>query len=171
MAFDASELLTPARNVNDVDLEVVEDGWAARFRLPDSYDVAAALAGEDLAARLVSVIPREARDSSPGAIELPWLNSGPASLSLLAMTSKVASRIAELDPQADISLDLSCAACDHRWHAYFDPAAFLFREIEAAVGRLTNEVHQLARAYAWSEESILAMGATRRRRYLCLVAQ
>jgi hypothetical protein len=83
----------------------------------------------------------------------------------------VAQRIAELDPQAEIVLDLNCAVCDHRWQAPFDPAAFLFREAEAAVARLTNEVHQLARAYAWSEESILAMGAARRRRYLNLVSQ
>ena len=83
----------------------------------------------------------------------------------------VAQRIAELDPQAEIVLDLNCAACHHRWQAPFDPAAFLFREVEAAVARLTNDVHQLARAYAWSEESILAMGAARRRRYLNLVSQ
>ena len=74
-------------------------------------------------------------------------------------------------PGAHSGLMARCVACEHRWQAPFDPAAFLFREVEAAVSRLTSEVHQLARAYAWSEESILAMGATRRRRYLDLVAQ
>ena len=136
--------------VDDADLEIVEDDWKVRFRLPDSYDVAAALAGEDLAERL----------TIGGTIAVPNV-----------ARQRVAARVAELDPQADISLDLRCAVCDHHWQAHFDPAAFLFREIEAAVVRLTIEVHQLARAYAWSEESILAMGATRRRRYLGLVAQ
>jgi hypothetical protein len=79
--------------------------------------------------------------------------------------------MAELDGQADVSLDLNCAACAHRWQAPFDPAAFLLREVAEYAARLTTEVHQLARAYGWSEESILAMGPVRRRRYLSLVVQ
>jgi hypothetical protein len=176
LAFDASNLLTPIVDIAESDLEIATDAWTVRFRLPDSNDIAAALGGEDLSDRLVTVIPKpasvipsEARDRSPGgAVRQLLPENDPSLLSLRGMTEE---RIAALDPQADISLDLSCAACGHRWQAPFDPAAFLFREVEAAVGRLTNEVHQLARAYAWSEESILAMGATRRRRYLNLVSQ
>jgi hypothetical protein len=88
-----------------------------------------------------------------------------------SVRARVAERIAELDPQANIALNLNCGACGHEWDSQFDPAAFLFREVESYVARLTNEVHLLARAYAWSEESILSMGATRRRRYLDLVTQ
>jgi hypothetical protein len=147
LSFDASSLMVPATPVKDSDLEIAADDWAVRFRLPDSYDVAAALEGEDLATRLLG----SAVESSTRTL--------------------VAERIAELDPQANISLSLDCAACGHEWESQFDPASFLFREVESYVGRLTNQVHLLARAYAWSEQSILSMGATRRRRYLDLVTQ
>ena len=156
LSFDASELLTPAPRVAEKDFEIVDDDWTVRFRLPTSNDVAATADPDELAARLISSLV------------------GPSSIGSslgTAVRARLAERMAELDPQADITLDLSCAACGNRWKASFDPAAFLFREIEAAVGRLTSEVHQLARAYAWSEESILAMSPTRRRRYLDLVAQ
>jgi len=156
LSFDASQLLTTAPAVDDADLEIVDDDWTVRFRLPDSVDLAAAIGGEELAERCIDVRDRD------GAI---------ATTVPPRVRERVSERMATLDPQADISLGLSCAACESRWQAPFDPAAFLFREVEAAVGRLTNEVHQLARAYAWSEESILAMGQARRRRYLDLVAQ
>ena len=79
--------------------------------------------------------------------------------------------MAALDAQADVVFDLHCVACEHRWNAPFDPAAFLLSEVAAYADRLTVEVHQLARAYGWHESSILAMGATRRRRYLALLLQ
>ena len=176
LSFDASELLTPAPSVAEQDFEIVEDDWTVRFRLPTSYDVAATADADELAARLISslVIPRSASDEGPlSAQEVSTARPRDQFLPSVGMTvrERVAARMVELDPQADITLDLSCAACGNRWEAPFDPAAFLFSEVEAAVRRLTSEVHQLARAYAWSEESILAMGATRRRRYLDLVAQ
>ena len=153
LSFDASQLLTPSPKREDADFEIVDDDWTVRFRLPTSNDIAATSDADELAAALTSVV------------------SGAEGALTRRIRERVSERMAVLDPQADISLDLSCVACEHRWQAPFDPAAFLFREVEAAVARLTSEVHQLARAYAWSEESILAMGATRRRRYLDLVAQ
>jgi hypothetical protein len=149
LSFNASSLMVPVREINEADLEISVDDAIVRFRLPDSNDIAAALRGEDLAQRVL-----HSPDSHPSRLR-----------------TTLAARIAELDPQSEISLDLNCGACGHQWQSPFDPAAFLFREVEAHVARLTNEVHQLARAYAWSEESILAMGATRRRRYLSLVLQ
>jgi len=150
LAFDASSLMTPLQRVDEGDLEITVDDSVIRFRLPDSHDVAAALAGDDLATRVATMTPE---------------------CSTSVVRTRIAERIAELDPQADVSLDLGCGACGHRWQSMFDPAAFLFREVAAYVARLTTEVHLLARAYAWSEASILAMGATRRRRYLDLVMQ
>jgi hypothetical protein len=153
LSFDAFQLLTPSPRREEADFEIVDDDWTVRFRLPTSNDIAAMPDADELALALTSVV------------------SGSESVSTARIRQRVSERMAVLDPQADISLDLGCVACEHRWQAPFDPAAFLFREVEAAVSRLTSEVHQLARAYAWSEESILAMGATRRRRYLDLVAQ
>ena len=161
LSLDARDLVVPEREIDTSELELSDDGWTVRFRLPDSTDIAASAkvadAGAVLAERCLAVMSGE----RPAAIsELPR-----------RVRDRVTTRMAELDGQADVSLDLNCAACAHRWQAPFDPAAFLLREVAEYAARLTTEVHQLARAYGWSEESILAMGPVRRRRYLSLVVQ
>jgi hypothetical protein len=70
------------------------------------------------------------------------------------------------DPCLDLTLDLSCPACNHLWRAPFDVPAYLWEEIELRARRLLDEVHALARTYCWSEEQILALSETRRRAYL-----
>jgi|SRR5262245_25718378 len=70
------------------------------------------------------------------------------------------------DPRMDVSLDFSCPACAHSWTAPLDVPAFLWEEIEVRARRLLDEVHTLARAYAWSEAEILGLSDTRRNAYL-----
>jgi hypothetical protein len=161
LSLDARDLVVPERDIASSDLEVNDDGWRVCFRLPDSMDIAACgkttTAGDVLAERCLDVTSGEQ----------------PAAVSALPrrIRDRVTERMAELDAQADVSLDLTCAACNHGWPSPFDPAAFLLREVDSHAARLTTEVHQLARAYGWSEDSILAMGPARRRRYLSLVLQ
>jgi hypothetical protein len=172
LELDASQLIVPPKEIESSDLELVDDGWSVQFRLPDSFDVAASQGAPDtLAERCISVVrePPEA-ESDPSSLLLLRTTREP-SYSMTHVRERVAERMAALDPQADVSLDLSCAACHHQWQAPFDPAVFLFREVDGHVARLTAEVHQLARAYGWSESSILRMGETRRRRYLSLLLQ
>ncbi len=57
-----------------------------------------------------------------------------------------------------------------RWDAGCHKATQLWREIHAWAKRQLDEVHTLASAYGWSEADILAMSASRRRRYVSLVA-
>ena len=78
----------------------------------------------------------------------------------------VASRMAALDPQADVRLALDCPGCGHRWEPELDVAGHVLAEIDAHATRLLAEVHGLARAYGWSEGDILALSPRRRRRYL-----
>jgi len=159
LSLDASELVIPERKIEPHELELSDDDWTVRFRLPDSTDIAASVGASDdvLAERCIALIDRKG-NTEVGALPI-------------TIRERVAERMAALDPQADVSLDLSCAACGHRWQSPFDVASFLFREVDAHVARLTREVHQLARSYGWSEASILAMGSVRRRRYLALVLQ
>jgi len=84
---------------------------------------------------------------------------------------KVEAAMSEADPQANLQLELSCPACQHHWLAAFDIASFLWSEINAWAQRVLNEVHLLAKAYAWREADILAMSPTRRRLYLERVMQ
>src|SRR6185436_19956557 len=72
-----------------------------------------------------------------------------------------------------LDCETSCPACGTRLELSLDARDLVVPERDVAdyAARLTTEVHQLARAYGWSEESILAMGPVRRRRYLSLVLQ
>ena len=180
LSLDATELVFPPRPVDASELELTEDKWTVRFRLPDSTDIAACQdvlrdaavaadraprdAAQVLAERCITVV-------SAGDDRAPALPERVPERVPVHVRECVAERMSALDAQADMSLDLNCAACEHRWQAPFDPAAFLLREVDEYAARLTAEVHQLARAYGWSEESILAMGPARRRRYLSHLLQ
>jgi hypothetical protein len=78
----------------------------------------------------------------------------------------VAGRLGDADPQADPSVELSCASCDHRWRAPFDVAAHLSAEVEVCAQRLLHDIHCLAAAYGWREADVLAVSPVRRRYYL-----
>jgi hypothetical protein len=143
--------------------ELDADGLKLEFRLPDSRDLAAVLDCEDpaaardlLARRCVLQVSRDGATEPIG--ELPS-----------EVFAKLARRMAECDPQAEVLLDLRCPACDHRWQAPFDIATFLWAELAAQAKRLLREVYTLARAYGWREADILGMSPRRRGFYLEMV--
>jgi hypothetical protein len=72
----------------------------------------------------------------------------------------------DLDPAADIALELTCPSCAAMWSEAFDPMTLLWSEMTAQARRLLGEVADLARIYHWSESDILAMSPARRRFYL-----
>jgi hypothetical protein len=75
-------------------------------------------------------------------------------------------RLADLDPHADIELDLTCPECGHRFLAPFTAADLLRGELLARRRDLDLAVHLLAGHYHWSEDAILALPTNRRRRYV-----
>jgi hypothetical protein len=134
-----------------------------RFRLLDSFDLAAAAAGANLDAarqellkRCVLSAKQEKRKLS--ADELPK-----------AVAARLAVRLAELDPLSELNLDLTCPKCRNQWQEVLDPLEFFWAELAEAAGRLLSEVHILAHAYGWRESEVLALSAQRRRRYLEMV--
>jgi hypothetical protein len=149
-AIDAGAL---GRAPGDAGWTVEAGGVEARFRLPDTSDLAAAAAcagpGEG---RRVLV---ERCIEAPTPRELPE-----------EAVAAVAARMAEVAGPADVTVGLSCPACRHEWPERLDVAAFVWRELSAAVRRLMVEVAALAGAYGWSEEEVLALPASRRHRYL-----
>jgi hypothetical protein len=147
------------------DVHTLEVGdYRVEFRLPTVEDVAAALsdAPDEAAARQVlaarCVLALSLRGRKPRSPHLPE-----------AVLAGIARRMAELDPQADVDLALSCPACYHEWLARFDTLAFIWTEIDAWAMRILREVHTLARAYGWREDDILAMSPWRRQCYLAMV--
>lgn len=83
-----------------------------------------------------------------------------------ARETALAARMAELDPQADVPIELVCPACMHKWTEPFDAAVFLAREVESWAQRALDEVHVLATRYGWSERDVLALSPARRRYYV-----
>jgi hypothetical protein len=152
-------LLEPVRPVL---LEL--DGHRLEARPPTADDLAAldtlgdpATAESELLHRCLLSARHGERDISADALPTTVL-------------SALSARLAEIDPLADLRLGLSCPACQHAWDAPFDISAYLWRELEVWAQRLLHEVHTLAQAYGWTEDTILALSPARRRHYLDLVA-
>lgn len=138
------------------DLEV--DGYRATFRLPDSLDLAAALHAGQNAPRVLALrtVLSAEKDGLPiPAADLPD-----------SVVAALGERAAELDPASEIVLAPLCPACGARASVPFDIGAHLWAEVRFHARRLLVDIHQLARAYGWSEAEILSLSPARRRAYL-----
>lgn len=136
------------------------EGYELLYRLPDSMDLAAVALGGDVAGGRAALLHRCVLEARRDGVEIE-----PTSLPekvVLGLAAEMEAR----DPQAETLLDFECPACGVRWQALFDVLAFLWAEIQARARRLLGEVHDLARAYGWSEAAILEMTPVRRRFYL-----
>ncbi len=82
----------------------------------------------------------------------------------------IGSRLGEVDPLSDISLNLLCPECNHTFQASFDAEEYILGEIASNSYRdLEREVHWIAFHYHWSEKEILSIPTTKRKRYVELV--
>jgi cytochrome c553 len=159
-------------NVSDVRLDagapppetsLALSGYQVSFRPPNSADLAAipqSLAAgprQALIERCVTAAERAGQPVAPA--ELPG-----------EVVAALSERLAQIDPQADVRLDLLCPYCQRRTNAVFDIVSFFWTEIEAWARRTLREVHVLARAYGWSEREILALSPQRRHLYIEMAA-
>jgi len=135
-------------------------GCAMAFRPPTTADLRAAAGAGDAAAGRDLLLERcvvsAERDGRPVTVrDLP------------AEALEALDRgLAELDPQADLRIALTCPECEHRWGVALDPADFVWREVESRAGELLADVATLAAVYGWSETEVLAMTPARRAAYL-----
>ncbi len=146
--------------------------FRVKFRVPTGGDVETSVrsagcvpdaAVRALVIRCVEWVHRQT-EQGEGDVAVPaaeW----PASL-----VAQLSTRMAELDPQAEIKLQLECPMCGHEFAAFFDTSDFFFRELREREQRLYEEVHQLALSYHWSEADILRMTPRKRKLYLDLLA-
>jgi hypothetical protein len=166
--LDAADLLLPCYDAVAQlhELSMSAEGTApvtVRFRLPTGGDqeAAALLARTNPAGATDLLLRRCLQSVTPGR------DSGGALPE--ALRDQVSDRMAELDPQAEITLRVTCPACGHVFRANFDTASFLMEELRVEARALFREIHQLAYHYHWSPAEILAMSARTRRRYLQLL--
>lgn len=141
-------------------LFVVEDGpYLVECRIPLNRDLAALAhlgrppTAHDLLARCVVRVGTDGRVIPVS--ELPE-----------AIGAAVLNAIAREDPGAEVALTLSCPTCNGQWADVLDIREFLWAELSDWVYELLAEITQLAGAYGWSEQDILAMSDWRRRYYL-----
>lgn len=145
-----------------------DTAYRVRFCLPTGADqeAAAGLARKDsqaaadlLLRRCVECVTAEDDDGEP-------LEDWPP-----AVAHQLPAIMAELDPQAELVLNLACPVCGHAFSAIFDTATYFFQELAGRMKHLYREVHLLAFYYHWSEAEIMGMTARKRHRYLDLLAE
>jgi hypothetical protein len=148
-----------AQSANDADYggAVVVNGQT--FRVPTSRDVALAARESDpeLAARRLAENCRIA--------------GGDPAVCPVTDLEEVGRQMSLADPMAEIMIALACPACGSDNSSHLDIAGFLWTEIEARAKRLLLEIHALASAYGWTEETVLSLSDQRRAAYLQLVRE
>jgi hypothetical protein len=139
-------------------------GYELQFRPPNSLDVAAAVDGPESGDKRRMLFER--------CLLAARCQGEPATPSELPsdVVDAVVERMAQMDPQADVGLIISCPSCGQRWRAVFDIVSFFWSEIDAWARRVLREIHVLASAYGWDERAILALSPWRRQLYLEMVS-
>ena len=98
--------------------ELIYKNIRISFRLPSSIDLAAVADCKDVQSAQTLIIKRCVLDA--------LVDGKPVEVEELSAEtiSKLISRIAESDPQAEILLDFQCPACSHKWQMLFDIVTF-----------------------------------------------
>jgi hypothetical protein len=141
--------------------ELTHEGWTVLFRLPEAADLYGLPPDLESAVgclREECLLEAHRDGEAVQPAELPP-----------EVLDTVERRMGELDPQGDIELLLECPACGHSWSCCLDAGSYFWTELEAWSRRTLAEVHELARAYGWTEDEILAMSPLRRSWYLEMV--
>jgi hypothetical protein len=125
-------------------------------RVPTGQDEEAIATADDPGAALLARCVAPA-DGSGGLLDVTRLDA--------ATTQAVDEAIEDLGPRVVVELATRCPACGVDEVLSVDPYDVVGRGDDALVA----DVHRLARAYHWSEEDVLALPVTRRRRYLAHV--
>lgn len=170
LELDVGELLLPPYPYTRQHHEttVAENGtsYHVRFRLPTGADQEAVgtVARMDLKTAAGSVLERCIEDVGAEGVD-----------ALEVLPPIVAERLpavmADLDPQAELRLALTCPACQNGFSALLDAGTYFFQELEGETKHLYREVHTLALYYHWSEAEIMAMSNRKRGMYLGLLEE
>ena len=149
---------------HELTLEADGRAYHITFRLPTGAD-------QEAAARVAPADPEAAAELLLARCveRIEDDDGGPVERLPAALAEPLAAAMAELDPQAELRLDVRCPSCDAPATVLFDAALYFFDELAQRSARLYREVHTLALHYHWSEAEILGMTAAKRARYLALL--
>ena len=85
-----------------------------------------------------------------------------------ALAAAIEAALDARDPLVDCSVAVVCPTCGAESSVEVPLTALAVGVLRRAQGRLLEDVHDLARAYGWTEAAILALPAWRRARYRAL---
>ncbi|MEO6672187.1 MAG: hypothetical protein ABIN93_02045 [Ginsengibacter sp.] len=170
-----SESIEWENNVNDLRLQPILadagkvfnaeiDGFKISYRLPTSRDIFNldhdAYDNGNSVNALLSQCILEIKENSVthAAKDLPQ--------NIIAQLNE---HMSHEDPQADITILLTCPSCAGQWQAGFDIMSYLWSEINSWARHILQEVYILAKFFGWSENDILKISPKRRQLYLQMV--
>jgi hypothetical protein len=162
-----------ARSLREQILESVEDSSGLPMRPINTQDLLACsvATSDEHASRILleRALRVKSSDAVGGVGEASTLEAelgaGPGTLSASEFAA-VMERFERLNAAAELQVRLHCGACGARPQLDLNIAHYVVREIAGAARRLMVEIHELARAYGWSERSIARMTDQRRAAYL-----
>jgi hypothetical protein len=79
-------------------------------------------------------------------------------------------RFDELDPAANVAIDLVCATCGMAYGAALDVADHVATAFDRALAQLYRDIDAIASTYGWSEREIAALPSERRGRYVAMIS-
>jgi hypothetical protein len=164
--LNVGDLLQPSclheRCTHETLIDDTDQRYRVRFRLPvgEDQENVEPLAREDLDAAARQLLRRciTSVEDADGGADLPDVPD--------CVRNAVPGLMAELDPQAEITLRLTCPTCGCAFRVPFDTTGYVLRELTGREADLYREVHLLAFHYHWSESEIMSL--TRKKRYLYL---
>ena len=155
--LSCNALLASAVNSDAVWTTVELKGRTVELRRPNSRDLALVTTASDPEQARQIMWSRCIRGETGVAESVRWDDTDGAAL---------AGRLGELDPLAEVLVDLRCELCGEQWQALFDIVTFFWNELHARSRRLLQEVDLLARTYGWTEGEVLRMSDQRRGLYV-----
>ena len=153
-------LQEPSREPRAETVRVQQGSVVVEARSPDGAALAAAARCADVSAARASLIAGCVVSATAGGAPVDPLELDDALIELLGEA------IVEAEPQVEVRLGMTCAACGHEWAPVLDIVHYLWRELSTMSVQLLDEVHQLAVGYGWSEEQVLRLPSSRRRQYV-----
>ncbi|MEI6104580.1 MAG: hypothetical protein WCP70_11605 [Methanothrix sp.] len=163
-----SDLILPpysdVQPLYDISLSEGEKTYKVSFRLPRGGD-------QEAVATLARTSQQAAEDLLLSrCVQSITAEDGDAVAISPEIATRISSAMADLDPQAELKLNLRCPACGGSFSALFDTASYLSQELAGHMENIYREVHLLAFYYHWSEAEIMSMPSQKRQRYLELLA-
>ncbi|MBZ5621712.1 MAG: hypothetical protein LAQ69_23740 [Acidobacteriia bacterium] len=161
-------LLSPyphRKKTHAVDIADAENSYRVMFRVPNGEDQEAvansAAQSVDRAAELVlrRCVERVDSRNEENLSELPPI-----------VLRDLPGKMAALDPQAELLLDLTCPECAAGFVVPFDAGDYLCRELATEEREFYREVHSLSWHYHWSEDAVLGLSRRKRHIYLDLLS-